>query len=274
MEQLQAPNQRTVKLAGLQSVSPNNNDDGKRPIQLHSFDELATLAFQRILTNAERQQNETRKQFDIKTWNKAGNGGLLPADRIILGNIYAKANSVFEFGLGESTFIADHVGVPRYAGVDNDPQWVSMARHSVSDHFRFFFADVGKTGQWGAPEKNLPKSVWDYQVAPLATEPLPFDVYMVDGRWRVGCLLTSFLHASARRMSLPTEQRMELTSTLVLLHDCQRPNLHTADTIFDVTFPEEGKLCQYRRRPNTTDQDIFNMWKKYNEQVHTFEGEH
>jgi hypothetical protein len=39
------------------------------------------------------------------------------------------------------------------------------------------------------------KMILDYQIAPLFLEKKPFDVYMVDGRWRVACVMACFLHA-------------------------------------------------------------------------------
>ena len=70
---------------------------------------------------------------------KRKNGGLSDVDRQVLGNLYFKANSVFEFGLGESTLIAAKTGVPRYSGVDSDPNWVSNTRKEAGmDHFRFY----------------------------------------------------------------------------------------------------------------------------------------
>ena len=177
-------------------------------------------------------------------------------------------HSVFEFGLGESTYIADHVGVPRYAGVDSDATWVAQARYQVAKHFRFSFADIGQTRKWGSPAEDLAKNIWNYQIAPLMMEPLPFDVYLADGRWRVGCMLISFLHASARRNTLPPHQQKNLTDTLVLIHDCTRQGLHKADAIFQVSQPPRGlNLCEYRRLPNTTDEQIMDMWLKYYTEV-------
>ncbi len=49
----------------------------------------------------------------------------------MLGSYYGSANSVFEWGLGESSYIAGHLNVPRYAGVDSDAEWVSSTRAKV-----------------------------------------------------------------------------------------------------------------------------------------------
>ena len=155
-----------------------------------------------------------RKKFDLTAWER-GTGGLIDKDRVLLAEIYGNASSVFEFGLGESTLIASHVGVPRYAGIDSDALWVSTSRDAVHPHFRFYLADIGITAEWGMPKDGkLSKSVLDYQLAPLIVEPHAFDVYMVDGRMRFACMMASFLHASSH--GAPTSH------TLVLNHDCKQ----------------------------------------------------
>lgn len=217
----------------------------------HVFDKAADIAYQKIVND--NQQHRERKTFDVQSWTNRTQGGLRDGDRILLAEIYGAANSVFEFGLGESTYIANHIGVPRYSGVDSDPDWVAMARRGVSPHFRFYFADVGPTKLWGHPQFIYPKATMDYQVAPLVAEPLSFDVYLSDGRWRMGCMLMSFMHAAARGAAY--------NETVVYVHDCQRKGLHLADEIFHVTYPPKGSiLCAYRRFFNTTDQQILNMW--------------
>ena len=60
-----------------------------------------------------------------------------------LGDLYFNTKYVFEYGLEESTLIAAHTCLPRYAGVDNDVFWVAQARNnSKFDYFCFNFADV------------------------------------------------------------------------------------------------------------------------------------
>jgi hypothetical protein len=209
-----------------------------------------------------------RKKLDLTTWTR-GTGGLTDNDRILLAEIYGNASSVFEYGLGESTLIASHVGVPRYAGIDSDALWVSMSRDAVHPHFRFYLADIGITGLWGMPNNTkLTKSILDYQLAPLIVEPYAFDVYMVDGRMRFGCMMASFLHASSR--GAPTSQ------TLVLNHDCKetveshkrvyrgnRLVYKAADHLLDLVHHSGGKLCAYRRKQNTTDVELLTLWREH-----------
>jgi hypothetical protein len=87
---------------------------------------------------------------------KKTEGGLQNKDCILLAKIYRKANSVFEYGLGEPTYIADYVGVPKYAGIDSDVVWVDQARKKVSPHFRLlYYGDMGKVGEWGCLRTSI-----------------------------------------------------------------------------------------------------------------------
>jgi hypothetical protein len=196
-----------------------------------------------------------RRDFDVRSWTHASSGGLSDDDRAFLGGIYRRATSVFEYGLGESTLIADHVGVPRYSGIDSDPVWLSDVRSKVSSHFRFYLGDIGETVKWGAPTQDLKKAVLNYQLAPLQAEPECFDVYLVDGRFRLACMMASFLHASARKC---------LNAT-VIVHDCHRKPYHRADHLLKLVGAS-GRLCAYTRLPNTTDERIHEVWTNHYDQ--------
>eukprot|EP00980_Cylindrotheca_fusiformis_P018632 scaffold6189_cov101-Cylindrotheca_fusiformis.AAC.7 len=141
--------------------------------------------------------------FDPDKNMTSGTGGLDDNDRATLYELYGNADSVFEWGLGESTDIAAQLGVPRYSGIDSHPKWVAQARKQAAargmKHFRFAFADIGVTGDWGKTyDKKLPKVVYNYQIQPLVGEDKPFDVYLIDGRFRIACFCIAILHALAR----------------------------------------------------------------------------
>jgi hypothetical protein len=221
-----------------------------------AFDEIVETA--RIFTfhGSRPPQQPRRKAFDVDAWKHKGTGGLTDKDRAMLGRMYGNAQSVFEYGLGESTRIADAVGVPRYAGLDSDPNYVANTTAKVATHFRFYFGDIGPTKAWGYARQNLTKAVWNYQLAPLLSEPEPFDVYMADGRYRFPCLIASFLHASARGET-------NLTHTVVMMHDCFRAYYHRADEVLDLFEKSGDRLCAHRRRPGTKDADLIRLWKQY-----------
>lgn len=218
-----------------------------------AFDEIHQIVYKEAISPPHLSN---RNKFSLEGW-KRGTGGLDDADRKALGDLYYSASSVFEYGLGESTLIAAHTGVPRYAGVDSDAKWVAQARgNSKLNHFRFNFADIGEIKDFGNPvDASLQKNHYDYQIAPLVLEDEPFDVYLVDGRYRVACACVSFLHA------MKTGGNMELVR--VGVHD----NAETGrgygvlKNVADVVV-ENNKLWVYKLKKSTTEKDLFDLWKE------------
>lgn len=255
--------------SGIKAVS--DSQKGSTSTVRSDFDRIVHAAY-KIGTMSLEERRRDNFKFDVDFWENESNmtteGGLRREDRILLADLYSNADSVFEWGLGESTFLADHVGVPRYAGIDSDPLWVDMARKKVSDQFRFYFADIGSTKDWGFPEdKTLSKNILNYQLEPLIVEQEAFDVYMVDGRYRLACALASFLHASARGG--------DKRKTTVLIHDCDyakgggvnRDVYKAADHLLDMVDHSGARLCVYKRKPKTTDQQLSELWLQHSVEV-------
>jgi len=188
----------------------------------------------------------------------AAGGGLTDSDRELLASIYFNSSSVFEFGLGESTHIAAYVGVPRYSGVDNDPVWIGKARDGAKmDHFRFSFADTGKTSDFGHPiNDKMQKIPLDYQSAPLNNEYHAFDFYLVDGRYRVATACSSFLHAISRGG--------DMSQVLVGVHDwvSDRSYLFELTSIADVVH-QSARLAVLRMKTHVSEHDIHELWKSH-----------
>jgi len=240
------------------SNDPNKVDNlgnDKEPKENHGFNKVQEMLYNRAIQFPGGEQAPVRQPFTLDGWDR-GSGGLDDDDRKLLGEIYFKANSVFEYGLGESTYIAAAVGVPRYAGVDSDPAWVVQARTKANmSHFRFSFADIGSTGNLGYPkDSTLQKIQYNYQVAPLQVENAPFDVYLVDGRYRVASACVCLLHAMSRGG--------DMEKVLVGIHDNdmgQRGYLIFVG-VADIV-EKRKKLWVYKIKPGTTEEDIIELWK-------------
>lgn len=113
-----------------------------------------------------------------------------------LRDAYTRASSILEYGSGGSTVMASEMPGKTVLAVESDPDWVGMMQAWFDDHPALstplmHHADIGKTGEWGMPDGDkrwrafpkYPLEVWDLDgfVDP--------DVVLVDGRFRVGCLL-------------------------------------------------------------------------------------
>jgi hypothetical protein len=221
-------------------------------IKMSSFDKM----HKEFHKSAAALNHVEKKTYEIGVSMERGTGGLFDTDRTLLADIYSSVDSVFEFGLGESTKIAAWVGVPRYVGVDSDADWVTNIREEVNmDHFRFIFADIGATGAYGVPKNDtLQKIPLSYQSAPLNDEMEAFDFYLIDGRYRVACACASMLHAMSRGG--------DMQKVMFGVHDYpSRETYRQLESVADIV-KESELLRVFQVKPSTTEYDIYQMWKK------------
>ena len=219
------------------------------------FDEIRTIKYEDATYIDNSTTTPTRARYSLDQGWERGSGGLDDADRQTILDLYYNATSVFEWGLGESTKMAAKVGVPRYAGIDSDVTWVGKARDTAAQehmgHFRFYFADIGATIVWGRPkDKTLKKIFYDYTVAPLTSEFKPFDVYMVDGRFRIACACIAFLHA--------LKYGADMDKVRVAVHDNDQNRFRHYQRIMNIAdiVIKNQKLWVYKLNPNTTEEMI------------------
>lgn len=84
-----------------------------------------------------------------------------------------------------------------------------------------------------------------------------FDVYMVDGRYRVACACIAFLHAM--------KYGGNMNRVRVLVHDNDetfRGYTVVEKEIGDVVI-RNAKLWAYKLKTNVTERDIFNLWRNF-----------
>jgi len=117
----------------------------------------------------------------------------------------AGRDSLLEFGCGGSTLVAARQ-VRKIVSVDSDPAWLAevgqnLARAAID--FTPYHADIGPTKEWGYPADDRLLAQWPrYHVGvwrQLGGSP---DAVLVDGRFRVACLLQSIIHCKPDCMLL------------------------------------------------------------------------
>lgn len=131
-----------------------------------------------------------------------------------------EARFLLEFGAGGSTSFAARLGVARIVSVESDRSWLdclAVRPEIKAVDFTAYHVDIGPTGQWGTPvdpsrARGWPayyRRVW----ADLAARNDVPDVVLVDGRFRVACVLSSLLQIGP--------------STKLIVHDFwDRPHYH------------------------------------------------
>ncbi|WP_421418458.1 hypothetical protein [Agrobacterium tumefaciens] len=129
----------------------------------------------------------------------------MPAECVVaLRSAMSSSNCYLEFGTGGSTIMALDSGVSMLVGVESDWVWLRGVKirakeltHNVD--VQLIHSNIGDTCEWGfASSEARWKNWYGYAVAPWHTrsfanfEP---DLILIDGRFRVACLLASLIFA-------------------------------------------------------------------------------
>ncbi len=122
---------------------------------------------------------------------------LPPAEAAHLTAAYAKASVILEYGTGGSTVLAGEGPDCTVFSVESDRRWFDrmsewFAMNPPKGTVHMHHANIGPTGKWGMPATEAhfrrwtgyPVSVWD---RPDFRHP---DTVLIDGRFRIACLLT------------------------------------------------------------------------------------
>ena len=111
---------------------------------------------------------------------------------------YGAASVILEYGSGGSTVLAAEAGGKTVFSVESDKAWSQMMQRYFDANppkstVHLHYANIGKTKEWGRPVSDTrwrryhryPLSVWDREDFQHP------DVVLIDGRFRVACLLTT-----------------------------------------------------------------------------------
>lgn len=223
---------------------------------------------------------EIPKQFNISI-NKSApiegvilnyqSGGLLLRDLHLLEKYYSQSNSLFEFGVGKSTELAAYFNIPRYTGVDSSTVWLQKVAGKSPPHFRFYWADIGATKEWGFPvDKSGEMKYPYYGIGALSSENKTFDFYMVDGRFRVACVIASFLHAS--KHNTKPDQFLVGLHDFAARHDKEYKIIRNISRHVggyhhlhkeNVVYGKGVQLTIFRRNEDVSDDYLTKLWHHY-----------
>lgn len=103
------------------------------------------------------------------------------------------ANSYFEFGCGGSSVWAIAHGLD-VNGVETDLNWINSLKPLLGSKFLVKHINVGITGDWGMPLNQLALCNYPKYSSAIQEFSIPFDLILIDGRFRVASLLSSVMH--------------------------------------------------------------------------------
>ena len=161
---------------------------------------------------------------------------------------FAAAGCILEYGSGGSTLLAAGMPGKRVFTVESDANWLAGLRRWFAVNpprakLVLHHADIGPTKAWGYPvdEKQFrkwpgyPNSVWE---RPDFQHP---DMVLIDGRFRLACLLTTML-----RIKQPT---------VVLVDDyIDRGEYHEAE-LLQKPMAMIGRMARFELTPQPFPQD-------------------
>lgn len=137
-------------------------------------------------------------------------------EKLFLNKHLKKASNYLEFGLGGSTIFAlIHTEIP-ITSIDTNTDWInfmkkySIVKHNLGNRLTIQYEDIGPTKSWGFPVGNDHKEKFpNFSSGIFKTKSSDlFDLILVDGRFRVACVLAIILN-----------RKSNLDDLTILVHD-------------------------------------------------------
>ncbi len=140
--------------------------------------------------------------------------------------------------------------------IDSSVEWVKIVKNNASCEAKVAagllsmeHVDVGPIGEWGVPVGNTARDRWHtYSQAISKHQDVKFDVVLVDGRFRIACVIHSFL-------SNP--------DAIVLIHDFFEPHHHeTYKKLLSVAdvVARAGTLVQLKKKSEIKSKALKHMY--------------
>ena len=148
---------------------------------------------------------------------------MTPKERDCYDHLLSLSETVVEYGIGGTTLMAiNRPSVRKLVCVESDPRWIAKISQvpevdrAISDGIvKLLHVDIGVVGKWGVPIDQEKIDQWfTYPAAPWEHIDRA-DLVLIDGRFRVACIIESVLRAQPR--------------TMIAVHDFwNRPKYHAA----------------------------------------------
>jgi hypothetical protein len=144
---------------------------------------------------------------------------MLPSEISLFESVIRCATRYVEFGSGGTTVLAYHMGCASIVTIDSSLVWLEKVKEACTSNgkseIKLIHADIGPIKELGYPRDESNKMLWErYHRAPWADPDVTLaDTFLVDGRFRVACVMQTALHCSQ--------------NAIVMVHDfANRPYYH------------------------------------------------
>lgn len=177
-------------------------------------------------------------------------GGMSMQEKAVLSVLYSSRKRIFEWGMGSSSLLAIHMNISSLFSVDSSYEWVKRMKSLIDSRHNtdFEHIDIGPIKDFGHPVDMKFKFLWPNYSLAVTLHQIPFDVYLVDGRFRVACACQALLHAHC--------------SSLVVLHDSHRDEYKIISTI-STKIAQVQSIAVFVVNPSISIETIQRIWEEY-----------
>jgi hypothetical protein len=120
-----------------------------------------------------------------------------PTETALFMDLLDSSTCYLEYGAGGSTLLAVRSASKQIVSIETDSAWIARLKQheeiaaAITAHRLIFrHIDVGPVGEWGVPKGDEKLRNWPrYAMEPFISTDFDFDTILVDGRFRVHCLL-------------------------------------------------------------------------------------
>ena len=150
----------------------------------------------------------TSKNFSDAGWI-GDNVSVTEGEQALLRRELAAATHYFEYGSGESTLLAlGQDNLRRIASVESDASFLErnllpraeVRENLASGRLTLHPIDVGPTRNWGMPRDNSRRENWPSYPRAIELAAEPWDLVLVDGRFRIACVAVVLLRCPKARI--------------------------------------------------------------------------
>ena len=165
---------------------------------------------------------------------------MLPSEIALFQSVLRCATNYVEFGCGGTTVLAHRMGCRSIVTIDSSLAWLEKVKRECAPNgkttIKVIHVDIGPIKELGYPKDDNSQMLWDvYHTAPW-TDPCVAlaDTYLVDGRFRVACVMQTALRCS--------------NHALVMIHDfANRPYYHCVrEVLREIVRTDNLSLFQLR----------------------------
>ena len=115
------------------------------------------------------------------------------AEKALFKKSLERAGRYFEFGSGGSTVWACQAGLTVH-GVESDAAWVDGLKQRLGETCQVHAENIGPTKEWGFPASDVARHRFPAYSEAIHRHDQAFDLILVDGRFRVACVLNAIRH--------------------------------------------------------------------------------